>query len=224
MLDKKLLKRLYQYDRRSMKEIADLFGCSVNKVQYWLNKHSLPRRSISEAIYQWHNPEGDPFKVRQPRSADEQILFGIGIGLYWGEGTKASKTSVRLGNTDPALLEIFLSFLETFFSIRREDFRFGLQIFNDINPQEALDFWTKELKIHRHQFYKVTVTRSVSLGTYRRKSRYGVLTIYYNNRKVRDHLVKLLEQQKQCRRSSGVERLHGKEKVAGSIPAGGSIF
>ncbi|KKW39482.1 MAG: hypothetical protein UY85_C0004G0006 [Candidatus Peribacteria bacterium GW2011_GWB1_54_5] len=28
---------------------------------------------------------------------------------------------------------------------------------------------------------------------------------------------------KQCRPSSGVEHLHGKEGVAGSIPAGGSI-
>ncbi len=169
-------------------------SCSVNKVQYWLTKYAIPRRSIGDAIYQWHNPDGDPFLYDPPRTAADHALFGMGIGLYWGEGTKANLGAVRLGNTDPALLATFLAFLIRFFRIRKEDCRFGLQIFTDIDPDEALDFWIKRLKIHRRQFYKVTITLSGSIGTYRRKSRYGVLTIYYSNKKLRDALVALLAQ------------------------------
>jgi len=112
-----------------------------------------------------------------------------------GGGTKANLGSVRLGNTDPALMKVFLTFLERFFRIRRQDCSFGLQLFTDMDAEKELDFWSKRLKIHRRQFYKVTVTLSGSIGTYRRKSRYGVLTIYYNNSKLRNLLVDLLAEQ-----------------------------
>lgn len=113
----------------------------------------------------------------------------MGLGLYWGEGTKAAKNSIRLGNTDPRLIFRFIEFLVSFFAISKTDLRFGLQIFTDINPRTALDFWVKELKINRKQFYKITVTKSRSLGTYRQKSQFGVLTVYYLNKKARDILV-----------------------------------
>lgn len=164
----------------------------MHKVQYWMQHHGIERRKMSDAIYLKHNPNGDPFTFRQPQTSQEMILFGLGIGLYWGEGTKASLSSVRLGNTDPALLKKFLEFMEKFFRVQHKDFRFGLQLFSDTKPKKALDFWRKKLKIHRNQFYKVTVTRSGSIGTYRNKSLYGVLTVYYNNKKLRDLLVSLL--------------------------------
>lgn len=191
-IPKASLEKLYVREGKSMKQIATLNKCSVNKIRYWLDKHDITRRSISDAIYQWHNPHGDPFSYRPPKTTAEHRLFGMGLGLYWGEGTKADKVSIRLGNTDPALLNTFLAFLERFFGIKRGHCTFGLQLFNDLEPKEALDFWTKKLKIHRLQFYKTTVTPSVARGTYRRKNRYGVLTIYYNNRKARDVLMALL--------------------------------
>lgn len=178
-----------------MKTVSAMLNCSVHKIEYWLKKYDLPRRSISEAIYLKHNPAGDPFSFQPPKTGEDHILFGIGIGLYWGEGTKANKHSVRLGNTDPELLKIFLKFLMRFFKVQRKDFHFGLQLFSDIDPKEALDFWLKELKIDSRQFYKITTTKSGSIGTYRTKSQYGVLTIYYHNRKLRDILVHLLHHQ-----------------------------
>ncbi len=192
MIQKSALERLYGKKKHSMKHIATELGCSVHRVEYWLKKYEIPRRSISEAIYHMHHPHGDPFTLRSPKTPEEYLLFGMGIGLYWGEGTKANLSAIRLGNTDPELLKTFLKFLVLFFGIRVSDCRFGLQIFTDISAEEALDFWSKKLRIHKRQFYTVTVTRSGSLGTYRRKSQYGVVTIYYQNRKLRDILVHLL--------------------------------
>lgn len=192
MIEKIVLQHLYEKKKCSMKEISLSLQCSVHTVEYWLKKYKIPRRSISEAMYRKHNPKGDPFAFSPPKTTKDYILFGIGIGLYWGEGTKADKYAIRLGNTDPALLAVFLQFLSRFFSIRVSDCRFGIQIFSDTNPKEVLDFWLKELKIHKRQFYKVTVTRSGSIGTYRHKNTRGVVTVYYHNRKLRDALVHLL--------------------------------
>jgi hypothetical protein len=55
-----------------------------------------PKRSISEAIYHLKNPKGDPFVGRQPMDIKEGILFGLGLGLYWGEGSKRGTGGVRI--------------------------------------------------------------------------------------------------------------------------------
>lgn len=186
------LRDLYLIKKLSMREIAEKLGFSIHKISYWMDKYVITTRTQSEAVYVWNNPNGDPFKFKRPSNNAEAELYGLGLGLYWGEGTKASKDSIRLGNTDSKLINAFIRFLKTFLSIPKENLKFGLQIFSDTNPSAALDFWVKELKISRKQFYKVTVTKSRSLGTYRHKSQYGVLTVHYHNKKARDILIGLL--------------------------------
>jgi len=188
----KNLKKLYNEKHKSVPEIARLSECSENKVNYWLAKYQIKKRTISEAIYVKHNPNGDPFKFIVPKSAEDAELFGLGLGLYWGEGTKANKDSIRLGNTDPNLIKKFIEFLIRFFSIKKKDLHFGLQIFSDIEVERALDFWIKRLKIKRSQFYKPIISISGSIGTYKKKSEYGVLTVMYHNKKLRNLLVELL--------------------------------
>lgn len=192
MIKKEALKKLYIENKKSMQEIADILNCSLHKVAYWMEKHRIPARKRSEAMYVKYNPHGDPFKFKQPTTLKEAELFGLGLGLYWGEGTKTSKTSVRLGNTDPNLLKRFIEFLEKFYGIKRKKMKFGLQIFNDIKPQTALDFWIKSLRINSAQFNKIIVTKSGSIGTYRKKTEYGVLTAMFHNKKLRDLIIATL--------------------------------
>ncbi len=157
-----------------------------------MQKHVLKIRTISDAVYLKNNPDGDPFKFVTPKNLKDSELFGFGLGLYWGEGTKADKGAVRLGNSDYLLIEKFIQFLVVIFNIERSDLKFGLQLFNDVSVAEAMDFWQKKLKIDKSQFYKTVVTKSRGSGTYRKKSKYGVLTVYYHNRKLRDLLVGML--------------------------------
>jgi hypothetical protein len=78
------------------------------------------------------------------------------------------------------------------FGIKKEDLRFGLQIFTDINSEDALTYWMQELDVPFSQFMRPTVTISGSIGTYRHKSQYGVVTVMYHNIKLRDVLVGML--------------------------------
>lgn len=172
--------------------IAKQSGFSHHKIAYWMDKHRIPRRTISEAVYLHSNPNGDPFKVKPIKTLDDAFLMGLGLGLYWGEGTKANAFEVRLGNSDPELLRMFMHFLTNRFGVVKTKLRFGLQVFTDINPDEALSYWVSALGVTREQFYKVHVTISGSLGTYRKKSKYGVVTIYFHNKKLRDIIVALL--------------------------------
>lgn len=191
-MERKVLEKLYLINGASMQEIATQHGCSVHKIAYYMDKYQINRRSISEAVYKKHNPNGDPYKIKPIATLVDAQLLGLGLGLYWGEGTKANKHSVRLGNSDPQLIKQFMLFLIRLFGVKKSDFHFSLQIFSDIEPSEALLYWSRTLKVETSQFYKTTVTISGSIGTYRQKSKYGVVTLYYHNKKLRDLLVESL--------------------------------
>jgi len=192
IIKRKVLLRIYNDERKSTEEIAKKFHCSAGKINYWLRKYGISKRSISEAIYIKHNPKGDPFCFVSPKNLEEAELFGLGLGLYWGEGNKANKTTVRIGNSDPALLKKFIEFLVKFFNISKDALRFHLHTFSDIDIGEAQRYWIKQLGIKKGQLYKPFVSVTGKLGTYRNKSKYGVLTLYYGNVKVKNILTSLL--------------------------------
>lgn len=189
----RVLQDLYLRKRLSVIQISRMLGCSQGQVNYWLARYHIKKRSISEAIYCKHNPEGDPFTKEEPRDMKQAVLYGLGIGLYWGEGTKKSKNSVRLGNTDPFLIKRFLDFLISFYQIDTRKLRFGLQVFNDVSMTAARSFWKRFLGIKSWQMQKVVISRIRGPGSYRNKSKYGVLTIYFNNKKLRDELCSQIE-------------------------------
>ncbi|HEY4504970.1 MAG TPA: hypothetical protein VJI73_04335 [Candidatus Paceibacterota bacterium] len=187
------LKKLYLQDGLSAAQIAEKFSLSQNAINYWLAKHEIQKRSISEALYLKLNPNGDPFCYQSPSTTEEWMLFGLGIGLFWGEGNKRSKSSVRLGNIDPGLIRNFLKFLDKIFSIDKKKLRFGLQIFSDTSPKVARRYWEKELHLSSSQFQKVIVTPARSPGTYKHKSEYGVLTVNFSNTKLKKIMDGLIE-------------------------------
>jgi len=157
-----------------------------------MEKYGISRRTRSEATYVKRNPKGDPFVIKRPRTQNELILYGLGLGLYWGEGTKASNSSVRLGNSDPKLIKQFMNFICRFYSLKKEDLHFSLQLFHDNNIDESLEYWCKWLKINRSQFSKPVFSPSQSKGTYKRKAKFGVVTVQFNNTKLRLIIAKQL--------------------------------
>lgn len=196
-LEKETLEKLYLIKKKSAHEIAQVFSCSEHKVNYWLEKHNIRKRSISDAVYLQKNPHGDPFTFSQPKKPEEWFLFGLGLGLYWGEGTKKNKLTVRLGNTDPALIKRFLEFLEKAYQVEEHKIRFGLQVFSDMSAQKALHFWCTFLDVSPQKFGKVIITPARSIGTYREKTKHGVLTVYVSNKKLRDILCGEIEKLRQ---------------------------
>ena len=196
MIQEKTLRNLYEKKKLSMKEISQVLKCSHTQVSYWMKYHKISRRTISDSIYLKNNPKGDPFLFREPKTVDEAILYGLGLGLYWGEGTKANNFSIRLGNTDPDLIWQFILFLKTFFSISKNDLRFGIQVFSDMEPEAVILFWCSALNVSKSQFMKTVVTKARNKGSYTRKIEHGVLTVYFHNTKARNVLISLIEKMK----------------------------
>lgn len=181
------LMRLYYAEQRSMQEIADLFGCSVNKVVYRMEQYGLERRDISDAIYAKWNPDGDPFCIREPQTLEEHQLFALAIGLYMGEGSRKNRHQVSMANTNPDLLNVFIRFLVEICGVNKIDLRCGLNIFDDRDVDEAKHWWSEQVRIPLEQFYKPTVRPSRG-GTQINKSLYGTLTVTFINVKLKNFI------------------------------------
>lgn len=176
-----------------MMEISHILECSPNKVVYWMKKYSIERRSRSEAIYLKQNPNGDPFKIKDRMSPDDKVLYGLGIGIFWGEGTKVAPNSVRVANTDPNILKIFIKFLQQICGLKKGKIRYSIVSFNDTDPEIARSYWSKELKISPEKFGKITVIPKQGKGTYKKKSQFGVCTIHVGNTKLKSWIMKQMQ-------------------------------
>lgn len=192
-MDKDILLKYYIKEGKSVSEIARILNKSETGINYWIKKYEIKKRSISEAIYLKNNPEGDPFNVIVPDNLYLAELKGLGIGLYWGEGSKKNKNSIKLCNSDPSLINKFIEFLVKILGVDKDKLKFSLQVYDDVDSEKVKRFWIQYLKIKPEQFYhKITITESKKLGTYKKKNKLGVLNVYYHNTKLRNILIKML--------------------------------
>ena len=191
-LAKKYLETLYK-SGKSMAEIAAKVGCSLHKVSYWFNQYEIPRRSRSEANYIKYNPNGDPFEIKNNLDKKDSFLKGLGMGIYWGEGSKTSSHSLRVSNTDVGIIKSFRRFLKDICGLRMDKATYSIICFNDTDPAVARNYWSEKLGILPAKFGKITVIPKQGKGTYKRKSRFGVCTVQVSNVKLRNWMMTELE-------------------------------
>lgn len=85
-------------------------------------------------------------------STKEKLLFIS--ALYWAEG---SKKDFGLSNTDPALIQVFVNGLRQLFLIPDERLRISIRIYEDLNRDDCLQFWSKIINIPQEKFVSVNV-------------------------------------------------------------------
>ena len=219
MLEIEQINRLYKQGK-SATEIGKDLGVPWRKVIYLMDKHGIERRSRSEAIYCKHNPNGDPFKIKIKLTTEEESLKALALGLYWGEGSRYNPISIRLTNSDPSLLRVFIKFLQSICGVNLQKIRLWLTVHTDTPIKKAEQYWSNQLNIPLSQFSKTVVINHRGNGTYKKKSLYGTATVCVHNMKLRQIMQKWLDEYAHVAQS--VEHMHGKPEVTGSIPVVGS--
>lgn len=211
MIEKNILENLYQQGF-SMMDIAKKFQVSNTQISYWMHQYGIQRRSIGEAIYRKRNPGGDPFRIKYPLTQYERFLRGLGLGLFWGEGMRLNKQGVRLGNSDPLLILYFRDFLEKICGVKKTKIKYSLQVFGDIDLQQAIDFWCNILTVIPAQLGKPSLVKLRGKGTYKRKNQFGILQIACYNSKLKtiiDGMIRTLKTRKLADVAQLAEHTHG---------------
>lgn len=123
----------------------------------------------------------EAYKEAEKEAADDfeklkyHPLFIAGLMLYWGEGDKTTKASVRLSNTDPNLIRLYSFFLTHVCRIPENMVRCSLILYPDLEERECVNFWSERSGILRERFLKSTYIR----GRHKTKRLgYGVCIVY----------------------------------------------
>lgn len=134
------------------------------KVQ-WLGKRggSIKRMHLREK-----NAFEKSRKLIKNLSHKEKLLFLA--ALYWAEG---SKRDCWLTNTDPNLIKVYVNTLREDFQISDDRLRISVRIYEDLDQEKCLDFWSSVVNIPKEKFVSVNILKGKKKG----KLEYGMCRV-----------------------------------------------
>lgn len=165
-------------------------GYSLPEISYELNipkttvfRYSKNVEMFSEVVKTWFGKRGGSVKRKLLKeekalseakksinnlTAREKTLFVC--ALYWAEG---AKIDFSLSNTDPNLIRVYIQFLKEVFGVKAEMIRASIRIYEDLNSEKCLSFWSNVVGIPKRQFVGVNVLKGKKIG----KLEYGMCRI-----------------------------------------------
>ena len=122
-------------------------------------------------------------------SLSKRDLFLAGLFLYWGEGTKSQEATISLTNTNPAMLKLYIKWLGLF-NVKRKNLKVKLHLYSDMNIEQSIAFWSKELKIPISQFHKAYIKKTNSkLLTYKNGFGKGTCSVIFGSKPLWEYIM-----------------------------------
>jgi hypothetical protein len=123
-------------------------------------------------------------------------LLIIGAALYWGEGTKSEAgrayNPVAFSNSDPEMVRVFLRFLREILVVPDDRIGGGINIYANIDEQEARTFWSKCTDLPPDRFYISYQVSRAGKGI-RKTLPFGTISIRINNRLLFQNIKGMIE-------------------------------
>lgn len=188
-------KRLATEKHLSYKEIARVLKVSDSSISIWCRdlEGSNPRTYVKTSK-----------DIRNlAKKADIGIFEGFKIGtrlakifcgiIYGCEGSKyPASNCLILTNSEPKLLNSFITLLRLAYKLDESKWRVRLQIHSDQDYAKLAIFWSDTLKIPTSKFYKPTVTKARE-GKHR-VGYLGTCSIKYYDYKLQLNLIGIYEE------------------------------
>lgn len=161
--------------QKSYKEIAVALNVSKGTVYYWL-KDEPSSKTVKTALVRQNIERNkiriqrliEAMRVKRERRAAEierqadieferfivEPLFSAGITMYWGEGDSKPKNPLRLSNTDPRMIRLYVIFLKSFLKVPVAKIKIGLILYPDLKEKPCIDFWSNTAGLPCENFLK----------------------------------------------------------------------
>ena len=195
---------------KSYKEIHRDLGMSVSTLSNWFHNvdfsEEIKRSVIAKAqlkstahmqvlnrargdLLRAHYAQGEIEALQELKDNISNPLFISGVTAYWGEGDKLTRNQVRLANTDPQMIKLFINFLIIFCYIPKDKLRLALHIYEDLDDGKCRTYWSEVTGLN--YFHKTMVLPS------RHKTRrlpYGTCTVITTNTYLKRKLLLWIDQ------------------------------
>jgi len=184
---------------KTYREIEKQLGISRSTLSGWFSKNEEFARVLEEnikksteestvRINRFNENRGKRLKDRYEQARKEAVLefkqlkdnplFFVALALYWGEGDKRSKYNIRISNTEPPLVKIFVLFAEQILKIERSKIKIGLLLYPDLDDNICKRYWAEELGLLGSNFYKSIVIKGRDKGN---RLSYGVCSLGFSS-------------------------------------------
>ena len=142
--EKKLLAFNLRRKGESIKSIAEQLGVSKGSVSTWCRDIVLTKKQKNRlrenAIKAGHRGRMIGAQMNKQKkqntiakqeclakekvgSLSDRDIFMLGIGLYWGEGVKADKSTLAIVNSDPEIILLMYHWFQKILGIQKDRFR-----------------------------------------------------------------------------------------------------
>jgi hypothetical protein len=185
-IERQEARRMRRDEGRSVREIAALLSVSVASVSRWTADITLSPGFI-EALRQRNPAINGCLQGTREQSAARRLarleaqargrdlaqrptrLHLAGCMLYWAEGSK-DRNTVRLTNSDPDLLALFVRFLRECYAASPERIALSVNchLNNGLELSEIEAWWLKRLGLPAAALRKSSVNRASSASRWRR--------------------------------------------------------
>ena len=196
-------RKLVQAFRRlglSIKEIAAKCGVSASTVSLWCRDIILTEEQVRD-LHGKMIDAGHRGRIigahmnRQKReesvvdcrkwamnainTVEKRDLFMIGIGIYWGEGSKSDRGNLSFVNSDPRMILLICRWLEIFFDVVRADLipRISVNESHRNRHDQILNYWSNLLELPKSSFRRTIFIHSLQKKVYENRDEYYGLLI-----------------------------------------------
>jgi len=107
-----------------------------------------------------------------------------GLFLYWGEGNKTTPYSTILSNSNPLMIKFFVYWLTNIFEVPTNKMRMKIHLYQDMDEQKEIKFWSNLTKISIKQFNKSYIKKTTLAGLTYKGFNHGTCNIMVHNRDI----------------------------------------
>ena len=185
---------------KSIKDIAFEIGVSPRTVSVWVRNLILTKAQRNElrknqiasgnsgrllGAVMNHKKKLERISRAQAEAAAAiseisfEALFYLGLGLYWGEGSKTESSSLAVTNADPRMIRLMIRWFTECMQIEKERFmpRIFISKMHHDRAEVILDYWAQELNISAAQFKRTVFLPRGKKIYENRDMYYGVLAL-----------------------------------------------
>jgi transcriptional regulator with XRE-family HTH domain len=170
----------------SEERIRELRDFSPMRIERCRNTKMKKREKRLDFVYQK--------MLKDIGKLSKRDLFLAGLFLYWGEGSKTSKYTTAFTNTDPAMVKFFIKWITSCFDVKKSELNILLHLYKDMDINESMGFWSKELKLPLSQFKKPYIKDSKLSGlTYKSGFGKGTCNVRVGGRDLAEYINQALK-------------------------------
>lgn len=195
---------------KSYSEISDMLNVNKSTLSGWLK--DFPLSEVQKKNIQSRRPQWVENYKKTVRARNELRINGLidevkkeykkltrrdweiaGAYLYWGEGEKGRNSSVSVSNTNPDVLLFTIKWLEKCYEIKREDMKFYLHLYSDMNVDLYMKYWSAYLSVNINQFAKPYVKKTERSDLSYKSYGHGTCRLYYGSVKIKNRILALIK-------------------------------